>query len=185
MVATLKVSPLAKLLRITACDRPSAGPGTDVLLYPVQIRLVGLQRHDLPAWVQYLMGDQETKLQEVFLEKFVFLLCAHANRDPRCGQCGPGLRSSLQAHLSKAGLGDQAEVWASSHLGGHRFAGVMVCYPSGNWYGRVADEDLPSLVAAEIHGHAPVSALWRVQMAMLIKEQITQGARLNSPDQER
>lgn len=39
--------------------------------------------------------------------------------------------------LTERNLLDQIELFGCSHLGGHKFAGTMVIYPAGIWYGRV------------------------------------------------
>ena len=41
-------------------------------------------------------------------------------------------------------------VWQTSHLGGHRFAGNIVCLPHGAMYGRVAPADVTPVVAEQL-----------------------------------
>jgi len=135
-------------------------------------RLVGLSEVDIPALLRLLQGDEDTKLKALPLEKPLFLVCSHCNRDVRCGICGPKIQASIQAYLAETGLDDAADVWRSSHLGGHRFAGVVVCYPSGNWYGRVTVEDVPMLVQAELQGNRPLPKLWRGCLGSSVEKQM-------------
>ncbi len=168
----VKAGPAGKETRLTACSSPSPGPGNDILVYPDQVRLTGLTERDLPALLEYLSGEQPAQIAVSPLEKPLFLVCAHYNRDPRCGRCGPGLHAKFHETLDRMGLADRAEVWRSSHLGGHRFAGIVVSYPSGNWYGRVTAEDVPRLVRAELEEAAPYAKLWRGRMGWDVLKQL-------------
>jgi (2Fe-2S) ferredoxin len=158
--------------RLTACNAPALHGGIDLLLYPQAVRLVGLGESDIPALLHLLDGGPAHSLTTVVLEKPLFLACGHTNRDPRCGACGPAVQAGLIAHLTDRGLDTAADVWFSSHLGGHRFAGVVVCYPSGNWYGRVTADDVAELVQAELYGGKPLSRLWRGRMGLTMEEQL-------------
>lgn len=69
------------------------------------------------------------------------IICCHKARDYRCGRIGPQLASKL------ANLG--AFTILSSHVGGHAYAGNVICYckkhpADGHWFGglthRVADQ---------------------------------------------
>merc|ERR1719163_1438067 len=65
------------------------------------------------------------------------LVCVHGTRDPRCGEIGPQLISSLQESLAALGDSEHVEdvrVHAVSHVGGHKFAANLVVYPQGDWY---------------------------------------------------
>lgn len=167
--------------RITACDFPLLGGGIDVLVHPLNKRVVGLSEADIPALLRLLQGDKGVHLKGLPLEKPLFLVCSHYNRDARCGSCGPNLHANFKAYLAESGLDNAAEVWRSSHLGGHRFAGVVVCYPSGNWYGRVTVEDIPLLVQAELQGQRPLPKLWRGRMGLTVEEQMSLASGLYPP----
>jgi hypothetical protein len=60
----------------------------------------------------------------------LFLVCTNGRHDPCCAEFG---RPVAQA-LARA-FGDS--LWESSHYGGDRFAGNLVCLPDGVYYGRV------------------------------------------------
>ena len=73
----------------------------------------------------------------------LFLVCTHGRHDPCCADLGRPLVRSL---VGLEGL------WESSHVGGDRFAGNLVCLPHGLYYGRVGPEDCARIVAAYRHG---------------------------------
>ncbi|MDQ4149172.1 MAG: sucrase ferredoxin [Actinomycetota bacterium] len=60
----------------------------------------------------------------------VYLVCTHGRRDPCCGAYGRQVVHSLGY------LGPR--LWESSHLGGHRFAANLACFPEALFYGRVS-----------------------------------------------
>lgn len=64
----------------------------------------------------------------------LFLVCTHGKHDPCCARYGRPLYEALRDEL-------EAEwAWQSSHIGGDRFAGNLVCLPEGLYYGRVDRE---------------------------------------------
>jgi hypothetical protein len=82
----------------------------------------------------------------------IFLVCTNGKRDACCALRGRALVAALAA--------DHAErVWECTHLGGHRFAGNLVCLPDGIIYGRVAPSDGPRLADAYLHGRIDASLL--------------------------
>jgi hypothetical protein len=80
----------------------------------------------------------------------LLLVCTHGRRDKCCAKFGVPLYNALREHV-----GDR--VWQVSHVGGDRFAGNLVCFPHGLFYGhvtpesarRVADAYRDGLVLAE------------------------------------
>lgn len=71
----------------------------------------------------------------------ILLVCTNGKRDACCALRGRALVMALAA--------DHAErTWECTHLGGHRFAGNLVCLPDGIVYGRVAPADGPRLADA-------------------------------------
>jgi hypothetical protein len=64
----------------------------------------------------------------------LFLVCTHGKHDPCCARYGRPLYEALRDEL------DEDWVWQSSHIGGDRFAGNLVCLPHGLYYGRVDRE---------------------------------------------
>ena len=75
----------------------------------------------------------------------IFLVCTNGKRDACCALRGRVLAAALAP--------DHAEqTWECTHLGGHRFAGNLVCLPDGIIYGRVAPADGPRLADAYLAG---------------------------------
>ena len=75
----------------------------------------------------------------------IFLVCTNGKRDACCALRGRALVGALAA--------DHGErVWDCTHLGGHRFAGNLVCLPDGIVYGRVSAADGPRLADAFLDG---------------------------------
>jgi hypothetical protein len=87
-----------------------------------------------------LRGDAD--LPGVPVEEPVFVVCTHGKRDRCCAMYGRPLYESLRAHASPG------SVWQSTHVGGDRFAGNVVCFPEGVYYGRVEVDELEALVEA-------------------------------------
>jgi hypothetical protein len=90
--------------------------------------------------------------------KKLILVCVHNARDKRCGKAGPEVISELRRQLeekSAEGADSSTEsgiraadvaVRGSSHIGGHAYAGVMIVYPEGRWYGRISQDNSAELL---------------------------------------
>jgi hypothetical protein len=75
----------------------------------------------------------------------ILLVCTNGKRDACCALRGRALMAALSP--------DHAErTWECTHLGGHRFAGNLVCLPDGIVYGRVTPTDGPRLADAYVAG---------------------------------
>ncbi|CAF4980938.1 unnamed protein product [Rotaria sp. Silwood1] len=76
------------------------------------------------------------------------LVCCHYQRDQRCGVIGPILVDEIENFVRKTDRTDDVHCLKISHVGGHRFAGNVIIYPSGTWYGRVLTCHIPLLIDA-------------------------------------
>jgi len=74
-------------------------------------------------------------------EDRLFLVCTNGKRDVCCAKNGLPLYNALSSIAGR-------DVWQTTHIGGHRFAGTMVCLPHGICYGRVPPEDAQAVVQA-------------------------------------
>jgi hypothetical protein len=74
-----------------------------------------------------------------------FLVCTHGKHDPCCAREGAPLFRAIE------GFRDGA-VWECTHVGGDRFAGNLVCFPHGLFFGRVTPEAAPAVVEAYTRG---------------------------------
>jgi hypothetical protein len=70
----------------------------------------------------------------------LFLVCTHGKHDPCCARYGRPLYEALRDEL------EPEWAWQSSHIGGDRFAGNLVCLPEGLYYGRVDRDDAGSVL---------------------------------------
>ena len=75
----------------------------------------------------------------------ILLVCTNGKRDACCALRGRLLTSALAAAHAE-------RTWECTHLGGHRFAGNLVCLPDGILYGRVGPADGPRLAADYLEG---------------------------------
>jgi hypothetical protein len=80
------------------------------------------------------------------LDEPLFLACTHGKHDPCCARRGRPLFEALTEQL------DAGSVWQSTHIGGDRFAGNLVCLPHGIYYGRVERDDVPLVVDEYLDG---------------------------------
>ncbi|KAF7731396.1 hypothetical protein EC973_000204 [Apophysomyces ossiformis] len=74
----------------------------------------------------------------------LLLICSHKRRDKRCGITAPLLAREFDHVLREKEIGEGeggTAVLMVSHIGGHKFAGNVICYTHqgkrGIWYGRV------------------------------------------------
>jgi hypothetical protein len=67
------------------------------------------------------------------------IVCTHGRRDPCCAVRGRPLAASVVS----SGL-----VWESTHVGGDRFAGNLVLFPHGLYFGRVEPERAAQVIGA-------------------------------------
>jgi hypothetical protein len=161
-------------IKLAACDEPSTTPdGYDLLLFPDNLRYIGVTIADLPELVKtHLVGGQICAhlRHETISQKYVFV-CTHLARDARCGQCGPELARRFTTELTERDLSQQVTVRHSSHVGGHRFAGIVLIYPAGTWYGYVTPNDVPMIIDQHLIGGQAIKSLWRGQMGLSPQEQ--------------
>ena len=70
-------------------------------------------------------------------------VCTHGSHDPCCAERGRPVAAALATRFP-------AETWEVSHIGGDRFAGNVVCFPDGDYLGRLdAATAVPVLEAYE------------------------------------
>ena len=75
----------------------------------------------------------------------LYLVCTNGRHDQCCANLGRPIAREL--HARRDGM-----VWESSHFGGDRFAGNLVCLPHGLYYGRLEPEDAGRVVEAYEQG---------------------------------
>ncbi len=75
----------------------------------------------------------------------LFAICTHGRRDPCCAERGRPLASALSQAFPD-------ETWESTHVGGDRFAGNMVAFPHGFYFGRVGPAEGVDIATAYVAG---------------------------------
>src|SRR6266508_1257190 len=79
------------------------------------------------------------------MDRPLYLVCTNGGRDPCCAERGRPLFRALEPALAD-------RIWECSHIGGDRFAGNLVCMPSGVYFGRVRPEEALSIARAHDEG---------------------------------
>ncbi len=133
----------------------------DILLYPDMICIRRCNSVDEPLsasvrndrMIQSALFDRSFDLQTVSSQwrhrlngrdRFMFV-CTHNSRDARCGTCGPPILDAIRS--DKKSFPD-TYAFGCSHIGGHRHAPNVLCYPTGDWFGHVASSNqLKELIA--------------------------------------
>jgi hypothetical protein len=75
----------------------------------------------------------------------LFVVCTHGRRDPCCAERGRPVAAALGAAFPDA-------TWESTHVGGDRFAGNIVAFPHGLYFGRVEPDEAPDIAYAYADG---------------------------------
>ena len=88
---------------------------------------------DAPSWEAF-PGTPELALAEP-----LYAVCTHGTHDKCCAKFGIPLYCTLRDTVGAA-------AWQCSHVGGDRFAGNVVVFPYGIYYGRVMPHDVQILV---------------------------------------
>ncbi len=73
------------------------------------------------------------------------VVCTHGRRDPCCAERGRPLARALAAAVPEV-------AWESTHVGGDRFAGNLVAFPHGLYFGRVGPDEGVGIVRAYADG---------------------------------
>ncbi|OZD06930.1 hypothetical protein CH275_06870 [Rhodococcus sp. 06-235-1A] len=68
----------------------------------------------------------------------LYLVCTHGKKDPCCAVFGRPVATALSR--------PDGRVWASTHLGGDRFAAGMVALPEGSYYGNLTPANAGAVV---------------------------------------
>ncbi len=80
------------------------------------------------------------------LDHPLLVVCTHGKHDPCCARYGRPLYEALRDEL------DERWIWQSSHLGGDRFAGNLICLPEGLYFGRVERGEAPRVLDEYLAG---------------------------------
>ena len=78
------------------------------------------------------------------LDRPLFLVCTHGKHDPCCARYGRPLFDALAEQV------EEEAVWQTTHIGGDRFAGNLLCLSRGVYYGRVERKDAGRVLDAHL-----------------------------------
>lgn len=82
----------------------------------------------------------------------LFLVCTHGRHDACCAERGLPLARALAAALAEP-------TWECSHIGGDRFAGNVIAFPHGLYFGRVRPEEAERVARAYLGGRLSLEHL--------------------------
>ncbi|CAO3685057.1 unnamed protein product [Rhizopus stolonifer] len=133
-----------------------------------------------PVDLNQIMQDERIGEMKVLTcpYKNLLLLCSHRKRDKRCGVTAPILAQEIDHVLREKGLDEyDAAVLMVSHIGGHKFAGNVVCYThqgtKGIWYGRVKTCHVAAIVEETVIQGKVIKELYRGAMDNSFENQTT------------
>ncbi len=140
----------ARGVRVLLIKRREADPSADAvrrvfLVDVVAGRMATRDLSDLADLAVEAIADDPIESFGAEWREPIFLVCTNGKRDACCALRGRALMSALAMEHA-------ARTWECTHLGGHRFAGNLVCLPDGIVYGRVSAADGPRLAAAYADG---------------------------------
>ena len=96
---------------------------------------ITLEVHEELVGLDLFGADRGEKVEEP-----LFGICTHGKRDRCCARYGRPLYDAIRDQV------DPEWVWQCTHVGGDRFAGNLVCFPEGLYFGRVGIGDVLPLL---------------------------------------
>ena len=137
-----------RILLIKRRDRPDPSPRRCFAAFTGRRQRL-LATFEVADPAELLDLDLETRVRTRWagfgdlLAEPLAVVCTHGKHDACCAREG--------APVARA-LADRPDVWEATHVGGDRFAGNLVCFPHGLYYGRVTPEAAPAIVDAYAAG---------------------------------
>lgn len=128
-----------------------------------------LLEFDIPALLTTELANHPQRVDHP-----LYLICTNGRRDACCAQHGPQFYAAFSPF-------DAEHTWQTTHVGGHRFAAVMVHLPSGVYYGRLRPEHATDMYTALQSGHTP-AAFYRGRSAYPAVIQAAEGLLLPGID---
>jgi hypothetical protein len=145
----LETLPRSRLLFIRRPRRASE-PGLTCYVGRTPERGGAFRRFDLERYEDLLTVDAAAALageESSALDHPLLVVCTHGKRDRCCARYGRPLYDALREQV------DADWLWQSSHVGGDRFAGNLVCFPQGLYFGRVGRGDAWPVVDEYLSDH--------------------------------
>ena len=103
------------------------------------------------------------------------IVCVHGARDERCGTAGPALLTALADEITERGITD-VSLYGGSHVGGHKFAGCLLAFPSGDWYGQLTAASATEVVGECLVAERILHRHWRGRVGLATDAQLAASA---------
>jgi hypothetical protein len=153
--ADLESAAKARGLRVLLVRRREGDPADDavrrVFVVDTESREMAVRTltdlAEVPALLDLAAAEFGAPLRDPLL-----LVCTNGKRDACCALRGRAVVNAL-AHRHAE------RTWECTHLGGHRFAGNLVCLPDGLVYGRVFPSDAARLADLYLAGRVDATLL--------------------------
>lgn len=173
-------------------DKSGDQTRVEILFFPEAVLYKGVPHDRIREVVSHHLAEDSSALpllgRKTSREEFEGLglfVCTHMSRDSRCGVLGGQLARKLASLVDAHGLG-RVKVFQASHVGGHKFAGNVLCHGAvspcdGDWYGGITQENASSFLNALVNvpvgcdGGAEDGYLrryWRGRMNLSKREQV-------------
>lgn len=104
---------------------------------------------ELESYNDILLLDIEAILAGKVQSRYdapLYVICTNGKRDECCAKYGVALYNTMAKR-------EHETVWQCSHIGGHRFAGTMYCFPHALCYGYLDPEDGDAVADAYRDGY--------------------------------
>jgi hypothetical protein len=125
--------------RVLLIRRPGHDPRTRLACFAVDTREAWLGETTLERIQDAGALDPSERAPFRTVSGPLAIVCTHGRRDPCCAVRG----RPLAASVTSSDL-----VWESTHVGGDRFAGNLVLFPHGLYFGRVEPERAAQVIGA-------------------------------------
>jgi hypothetical protein len=169
--ADLESAAKARGVRLLLVRRREGDPAADavrrVFLVDTESREMAVRTvtevAEIPALLDMAPAEFGAPLRDPLL-----LVCTNGKRDACCALRGRAVVTALtERHAERT--------WECTHLGGHRFAGNLVCLPHGLVYGRVSASDAARIADRYLAGRVD-AALLRGRSAWPAPAQVAEAA---------
>lgn len=141
----LDTTPNSKFLFIKQPERTTEPPRLYVALTregdPRLYRLDLTRYDDLLTLDLAGLARGDAAFDAALTDETLLTVCVNGRRDIACAKYGQPVYNALAEQ-------DAVPVWQCTHIGGHRFAGVVAALPSGVCYGYLDADDAPDLARA-------------------------------------
>ncbi|TPX33705.1 hypothetical protein SmJEL517_g03442 [Synchytrium microbalum] len=94
------------------------------------------------------------------------VVCTHQSKDARCGKHGNEIYEMFKSMAS-----ENISLHKSSHFGGHKYAGNVIVYPPGDWYGLITSENAKDFWKTVMLDRKVLWKNWRGRMGLTQEQQ--------------